>query len=307
MSDINNGRVSSNLLPGLIPWNYQTRSGMVLRGYHSEPSGKPVIHFIHGNGFCGLTFEVLLSHFQQDYDLFISDGQGHGDSDAGGKYPGWNRSAKYFAEVWSHHESMWGGVPRIAMGHSYGAIMSTLIIAHQPELFDTGILMDPVYAPPMMARTMTTLSTLKLSQRMPLVRQARIRTRSWESYQAVWDYLYQRGTFKGWQDECLKSYIDHALMRDKDGAMHLKCPPRIEASIFSAYAKGLWPAIKQVNKPMTMLYGDKTYSFVKRSRSKIHEVNLNYDFIEMKGGHCFMQEQPEQTAREIKRKLRMNL
>lgn len=296
-----------SILSGLIPWEYETDSGMTLRGYHTEPSGKPVIHFIHGNGFCGLTFEVLLSHFQRDYDLFVSDGQGHGDSDNGGAYPGWNRSAKYYEQVWSNFEGMWGRVPRIAMGHSYGAVMSTLIIARRSALFDMGILMDPVYAPPVMARTMTAMSTLRLSQRMPLAKQAKVRTASWESYQAVWDYLYQRGTFKGWKDECLRSYIDHALSQREDGSMHLKCPPRIEASIFSAYAKGLWPSIRRINKPMTMLYGDKTYSFVKRSCSKIHEANLNFDFIEMNGGHCFMQERPEKTAQEILRKLKMSL
>ena len=306
-----NNAVTINEPPSLIadlqPWEYETKSGLVLRGYYTEPSGKPLIHFIHGNGFCGLTFEVLLSYFQKDYDLFISDGQGHGNSDAGEKYPGWNRSAKYFAEVWSHYESRWAKVPRIAMGHSYGAIMSTLVMARQPKLFDLGILMDPVYAPPVMARTMTTLSSLGLSQKMPLVKQAKVRTQSWENYQAVWDYLYQRGTFKGWQDACLKSYIDHALLQKPDGSMHLKCPPTIEAAIFSAYAKGLWPAIRRIKAPMTMLYGSRTYPFVKRSRSKIHQANLNYDFIEMPGGHCFMQERPKLTADEIKQKLRFCL
>jgi len=307
MTDTLSRSGKQSVISGLIPWEYQTGSGMTLRGHYTEPSGKPMIHFIHGNGFCGLTFENLLSHFQADYDLFISDGQGHGDSDAGGKYPGWNRSAKYFAEVWSNFEGMWGKVPRIAMGHSYGAIMSTLIMSRHPKLFDMGILMDPVYMPPVMARTATSLKTLGLSKRMPLVRQAKARTESWENFQAVWDYLYQRGTFKGWKDECLKSYIDHALIESDDGSMRLKCPPRIEASIFSAYAKGLWPAIRRIEAPMTMLYGDRTYPFVKRSKAKVHEANLNYDFIEMPGGHCFMQEQPERTAQEIKQKLRFSL
>jgi pimeloyl-ACP methyl ester carboxylesterase len=291
----------------LIPWEFTCQDGLVLRGYYTEPSGKPVIHFIHGNGFCGLTFELLLSHLQDDYDLFISDGQGHGNSDDGGVYPGWNRSSKYFAEVWQHYRKWWHEVPKIALGHSYGAIMSTLMIAKKPDLFDVGILMDPVYAPPGMARTMTTLDTLGLGKRLPLARQAKIRTGSWPSYQAAWDYFYQRGTFKGWQDDCLKSYLDHALRQDEAGALHLKCPPRIESAIFSAYAKGLWPAIKRIKRPMCMLYGSKTYPFVKKSRPRIHQANLHYDFIEMPGGHCFMQEHPALTAQTIKQKLRFQL
>ena len=154
---------------------------------------------------------------------------------------------------------------------------------------------------------MTTLDALGLGKRLPLARQAKIRTGTWPSFQAAWDYFYQRGTFKGWQDDCLKSYLDHALRTESDGSQHLKCPPRIESGIFSAYAKGLWPAIKGIKRPMTMMYGDKTYPFVKKSRSKVHHANLHYDFIEMPGGHCFMQEQPELTAQTIKQKLRFQL
>jgi len=295
------------MVEGLIPWEFQVPAGFTVRGYHSPPSGKPVIHFIHGNGFCGLTFAPLLAQFQHDFDLFISDGQGHGDSDAGDVYPGWNKSAENFERVWQHFSPMWEGVPKIALGHSYGAIMSTFMIAKNPDLFDVGILMDPVYTPPKLAGAMSAMSTLGLMKNMPLARQARIRSVSWASRQEAWDYFHQRGIFKNWQDECLNAYLDHALSTFKDGTMHLKCPARIEAAVFSAYANKLWGAIKSIKTPMTMLYGDKTYSFVHKSCSKLRKTNPYYDFIEMPGGHCFMQEWPKLTAQEIKQKLRFQL
>jgi pimeloyl-ACP methyl ester carboxylesterase len=296
-----------SIIQGLIPWEHRIHHDLVLRGYHTAPTGKPLIHFIHGNGFCGLTFEHLLVHLQDEYDLFISDGQGHGDSDAGGAYPGWNQSAKYFTQVWQQFSPLWRDVPRIALGHSYGAIMSTLIMSKQPELFDIGVFMDPVYAPPRMAGTMSVLSALGLLKNTPLARQANIRTQSWPDPKTVWEYFHQRGTFKGWRDECLQSYLDHALLSGSDGVSNLKCPPRIEAAIFSTYANKLWPAIKRIQKPITMLYGDKTYRFVRQSIPTIRKSNPHYDFIEMPGGHCFMQENPGSTAHEIKQKLRFQL
>jgi len=295
------------IIQGLIPWEYELPAGFTVRGYHSKPSGRPVLHFIHGNGFCGLTFEHLLVEFQNDYDLFISDGQGHGDSDEGGAYPGWNKSAHDFEQVWLHFSPLWKGVPKIALGHSYGAVMSTLIMAKNPDLFDYGVLMDPVYSAPSVARTMSLMTSLGLMKQMPLAKQARIRSVSWENEQAAWEYFYHRGTFKGWQDECLQSYLDHALKTHDDGSFHLKCPARIEAEIFSAYAHKLWASIKLINKPMTMLYGEKSYSFILKSLPKIRKANPYYDFISMPGGHCFMQEQPEYTAQEIKQKLRFLL
>ena len=73
---INIVRLNLSILKGLLAWEYTLPTGFTVRGHYTLPTGKPVIHFIHGNGFCGLTFEQLLAEFQDDYDLFISDGQG---------------------------------------------------------------------------------------------------------------------------------------------------------------------------------------------------------------------------------------
>ncbi len=295
------------ILRGLKPWEYEVKSGFTLRGYYTPPTGKPLIHFIHGNGFCGLTYEHLLSHLQKDFDLFISDMQGHGESDVGDHFKGWDATAKIASRAWANHSAQWENVPKFAMGHSFGAVLSTLMMAQDASLFDGAILMDPVYAPPKMARSMSLLGRLGLMRFMPLSRQARIRTRSWSSFQAAWDYLHQRGTFKGWQDDCLKSYLDHALTLDETGALTLKCPPEIEADIFSSYPHKLWQAIRSIQQPMLMIYGAKTYPFVLDSLPKIHQLNPYYDFLEMPGGHCFMQEYPEKTAAEIMLKLKMKL
>lgn len=295
------------ILSGLTSWEYQVKAGFVLRGYHSVPSGKPVIHFIHGNGFCGLTYEHLLAELQADFDLFISDAQGHGESDAGDRFKGWNETSRLARKVWQSFSPAWSDVPKFALGHSFGAVLTTLMMAEDASLFDGGILMDPVYTPPKTAGAMAFMGKAGLLHYMPLSRQARIRTRSWPSTQAAWDYLYQRGTFKGWDDLCLTSYLDHALETDAQGALTLKCPPDIEAAIFASYPAKLWQSIRDIQQPMTMLYGEKTYPFVLNSLAKLHESNLNYDFIAMPGGHCFMQEQPKNTALEIKRKLRLEL
>jgi len=297
-----------SILQDLQAWEYKLPAGFTVRGFHSKPTGKPVIHFIHGNGFNGLTFEVLLSHLIDEYDLFISDGQGHGDSDSGKTYPGWNKSAGNFARVWRHFSPMFGDVPKIAMGHSYGAVMSTLMISKDPTMFDIGILMDPVYGSPNVAKAMSFMSQVGLTKRvMPLAKQAKVRTESWESESAAWDYFHQRGIFKGWDDACLQSYLTHALSKEGGGALKLKCPGRIESAVFSKYVSRLWPVLKAVKRPMTMLYGDKTYSFIHKAIPKIKQKNSHYDFIEMPGGHCFMQENPALTAQKIKQVLKQKL
>ena len=85
----------------LQPWSHSCSAGFTLRGWHTPPSGKPLLHFLHGNGFCGRTYEPLLRLLAADFDLWLCDVQGHGDSDHGGRFHGWNRSAELAVEAFA--------------------------------------------------------------------------------------------------------------------------------------------------------------------------------------------------------------
>lgn len=41
----------------LIPWSHDCSEGFTLRGWRSPASGKPLLHFLHGNGFCCLAYQ----------------------------------------------------------------------------------------------------------------------------------------------------------------------------------------------------------------------------------------------------------
>lgn len=295
------------MLQDMQPWEYQVASGLVLRGWHATPRGKPVLHFVHGNGFCGLTYEHVLAPLQSHYDLFISDMQGHGDSDAGETYLGWNANAELLAEVWRHHAPLWSDVPHIACGHSYGAVLSTLVMGRHPQLFDAAILLDPTYAPPPMMLAFSVLGSLGLMQHLPLARQARVRSVAWPDAEALWEYFYQRGVFKGWQDACLQSYLDHAMRPRQDGSFALKCPPTIEAAIFASYTPHLWQAIRAIRVPVRAMVGEQSFPFIHKALPKIRRANAHFTFERLPGGHCFMQEAPHRTASAMRDALTMML
>jgi len=133
----------------LTPWSYPTREGFTLRGWHTVPSGKPVIHFLHGNGFCGLVYEPMLARLSEHFDLWLCDVQGHGDSDHPGVFLGWNRNAELAVEAFQAHRTLWGNAPVYGVGHSFGGVLTCLIMAEHPELFQRSVLLDPVlFTPP---------------------------------------------------------------------------------------------------------------------------------------------------------------
>ena len=67
-----------------------------------------MIHFMHGNGYCGLAYAPLLRRLAADFDLFIPEAEGHGDSDHGGRFHGWNRTAEFALEAWHAHANLDG-------------------------------------------------------------------------------------------------------------------------------------------------------------------------------------------------------
>ena len=99
----------------LSPWSHSCSAGFTLRGWRSEPSGKPLLHFLHGNGFCGRTYEPMLRLLAEDFDLWLCDIQGHGESDHGGRFHGWNRNAEMAVEAFEAGRGPYGDVQRLAL------------------------------------------------------------------------------------------------------------------------------------------------------------------------------------------------
>lgn len=282
----------------LQPWEYEVSGGFTVRGLYTPPTGRPVIHFVHGNGYCGMVYEPVLTHLARYYDLFISDVQGHGESDVGGHYRGWNKNADYCAEVWRAFRSMWGDVKKIGMGHSYGGVTTALMMAQDGSLFDVAVLLDPVFFTRSMAGLLMLSEPFGLQKLSPLSRRARSRRQHWPDRQAAWDYFYERGMFKGWAKESLNAYIDHALRLSTDGLV-LKCPPHREADIFASYPKRLWKSIDKITTPTHLFYGERTYDFVIQAARKLGKSHPMIQSEVVSGRHCFMQERPEETAASI--------
>lgn len=125
------------------------------------------IHFLHGNGYCGLSYAPLLEHLGAHFDLFLSDIQGHGDSDHGGRFVGWSRSAEYALEAWHAHQHQFGEVRVFAVGHSFGSVLVALMLARAPDAFDRAVMLDPVLFPPAMIGLMALSDVIGLYSRNP--------------------------------------------------------------------------------------------------------------------------------------------
>lgn len=287
----------------LQPWSYATRYGFTLRGQHSTPSGKPILHVLHGNGFCSLMYRPMLVLLAEHFDLFLSDAQGHGDSDHGGQFIGWHQSADvaldaFIAKLPLFQQNSQDPVPVYALGHSFGGVLTALINARADSPFSKVALLDPVLFPPYLLNSMRMLDSLGLYRKNPYAKKALNRRQHWSKRSDVEAYLTDRGMFKGWAPEALSAYIDHALHHKPEGVT-LKCLPSREAEIFSSFPAKLWTELAKPCSQTLLIYGDQTYPFVPKAVKRWQRLNQALQAKQVPGGHCFMQQYPEQTARQV--------
>lgn len=283
----------------LVPWEYALDDGTVIRGLRTPPSGKPVIHFLHGNGFCGLVYWPMLRHFLPDYDLFLQDVQGHGHSDSGPYFYGWNGNAERAHQVWQAFEPDYAQVEKIAMGHSFGGVLSLLMAAKFPSSFQRLVLLDPVIFNPLMYAMIRALVLCGLPLPNPMAKRAKSRCARWPSKQAAMDYLCNRGIFKGWDSQAFESYINYALSHHEKNGSQLRCAPQREYDIFASAPQDLWRLINKIRIPTSLFYGANSYPFVRKSARKLRSHRSFIHVNELSGGHCFMQENPKDVANHI--------
>ncbi|MBM3104398.1 alpha/beta hydrolase [Pseudomonas sp. V1] len=282
----------------LNPWSHDTSAGFTLRGWRSPASGKPLLHFLHGNGFCCLAYQPMLARLAEHFDLWLCDVQGHGDSDHGGVFQGWNRTAELAIEAFEAGRGDYADAPRFAVGHSFGGVLTALMLAQQPQLFTRAVLLDPVLFSRSMMGIMGAAALVGLHRRHALARKAATRRSHWPDRTAARASLEGRGIFKGWSESALQAYIEHAIGDCGEGVV-LKCRPSREVEIFSSFPRRMWASLTKVQTPVLVLYGEHTYPFVPQSVQRWAQENRHVTAVQVTGGHCFMQEDPAGSSERV--------
>lgn len=280
-------------------WSHPTSAGFSLRGWHSRPSGKPVLQFVHGNGFCSRSYEPMLRPLAAHFDLWLVDVQGQGESDAGNSFLGWRGNGRLVEETGHALRECFGDAPRYALGHSFGGIATAYLLAAQPQWFLRAVLLDPVLFSPSMIALSALAAWLGRDPPGGMPERARRRRHTWPDRKAAHVDLYDRGIFRGWDERALHAHIAHALSDHPDGSVSLRCAPDLEAAIYASWPQALWPTLRRVRTPTLVLHGDISYPFVGASARRWARMCGNVTQRQVPGGHCFMQQHPEATAKAV--------
>jgi len=273
-------------------------SGSVLNGWCTRQGHASVLFIAHGNGFSTRVYQPLLDKLAVKYDLLMFDLPGHGQS-PDSEVTDHSQTAEYLYEAIRHSESYIAGRDVHAVAHSLGGMLSVFVASKHPETFKSLVLLDPIMFPQPLLSLMHVMSKLGMTKLFhPHVKPTLRRRNGWPDRQSAFEYFYKRKIFKYWTDQALRSYTDYAL-KEHDSQVVLCCDPTLEARWFATLPSKLWHAVASIRCPVTIYLGEDTYSFSPRAAKQACRKNARIGYSVVPGGHCFMQEFPEQAAGHV--------
>ena len=284
------------ILNDAISWNHPVQADVTLRGSDLRRANTPTVQFMHGVAFCGNVYWPLLKELASDYGLFIQDMQGHGKSDGGSEFTGWQSAVDNATSVMNAFDLHADNGPFIGMGHSYGASLSLIMAAEDPKRFSGLVLLDPMIFP-------LSLFELFASPDNPMVSRVLKKSVKWSSAEEAMAYLKSKQAFKTWREDALVSFIDHAMEAHDDGSVSLRCPVDIEAQILGKPLLSIWDAVDKLQTPTVIIYSNEAASPIGQSCVDASEKNPYIHSIPVNGSHNFMQEFPEETLKETREAL----
>ncbi|WP_189387460.1 alpha/beta fold hydrolase [Bacterioplanes sanyensis] len=275
----------------LQPWRSDDKC---LAGWQ-RPGHGPIVHFLHGNGFCSRTLWPMAQQLPASWHLIFTDIPGHGRSpQPDHRMPDWQAMAESIAR---QIETMSNGRAVMAVGHSMGGVLSLLMAARYPSLFASVDMLDPVLFTPEVVWAQRLMRKSGFWKRTRLVRSVASRRRHWADKEQMQASLRRKSLYRQWNDEALQAFVCHGSRPVADG-VELACDPAWEASIFGSYPRGLWSAVHRLTVPTRIWVAGGSYFFIEKAAQKAAR-RQQISWFSFGDGHCFPMEAPELTGEKL--------
>lgn len=253
---------------------------------------KELIHFAHGNGFPAPCYRQLLNHLEVHFNCCYIDKIGHNP-----QFPVTENWSFLVEEIITSVKQQ-ASQPVIAVGHSFGGVLSLFAAIRQPHLFKTVIMLDSPLIGWFKSSVVQIAKSLNLIDRLTPAHRTRGRRQRWQSKEQVFDYLKSRELFKTFTDECLHDYIKYGLEQTVEGDYKLRFDRHIEYLIYRTIPHDLSPYKNKLVTPTALLYGDKS-TVVDQFDIRYMKKKFAIANYKIHGTHMFPMESPFEVAEKI--------
>ena len=259
-----------------------------------------LIVFHHANGFGAASFALVAAGLRERFRVIAFDARGHGDStpvparDNPDAYRWPRLAADYAAAVASVVESTGRDQVRLAIGHSFGGVLTLAAAAERPGLIEQALLLDPVILPPSAPG-----AAEREARGVDLAAVTRRRRAVFPSREAVYEHFAARDLFRDFRPEALALYVAEGLAETSSGEFRLKCDPQMEAAIFeqgpSLDVFAMAPQIDIRTRLVFAAGGNFTRDVYDDLAARMPDARVEV----CDGGHLFPMEQPELVLERI--------
>ncbi|UYZ74874.1 alpha/beta fold hydrolase [Moraxella bovis] len=270
----------------------------------STLTGKPVLHFVHANGFPSQVYAPLFEHWEQVFSIeYIELFGTHPDYPLDNHWQGLTEQVlDSIREACDKH-----GVPQlVAVGHSVGAVTTMQACDKDPTHISQVIALDPSLLMGKMSLAYQ-LSKVMDNALRPLPRfhhyfvdkispasKSKYRKDTFDSRQIAHDSLRQKGLFRAFDARTFDGYIQHGLTA-KDDKFTLAIPKAVELAIFRTIPSLYWAKSLTIYRPTTLIAGKDSHFTHMGSYHAIHD-RWGVPVIYVGGSHMFPLETPDSTA-----------
>src|SRR5215216_4350643 len=251
---------------------FVTVDGMNLHLVDYGGEGPPLL-LVHGTGLVAQVWGVMAPYLTPHFRVYALDRRGHGDSDKPEEGYELENAVAEFAGV----VERLGGDGWSAVGHSSGGTSLGLATIRRPGLFRRVVMVDPIIFPRRIAHSAT-------HDGHEFAERTRSRRDHWPSARAMFDDLRHKRAFRTWRAEALWDYVRHGAETGEDGSVRLKCPPALEARMYSSSSNlDLIEEFRAIPVPTLIIRGELTDRFPRDNAERVAASNDRITLVEMEG------------------------
>lgn len=249
-----------------------------------------MINFAHANGFPAASYNKLWSLLPGEHKIIAKPMYGHDPlrpvSD------NWqNQVEELIRFVRDNAEE-----PVIAVGHSFGGVISFMACCQAPDLFKGLIMLDPPIVTGMVSKLFRLLKKTPLIDSLTPSGKSKNRKSSWSPGEDVHAYFKPKALFRYFDEDCLSDYVRSVTSKDPEGAK-LIYEVAVETQIFRYIPHNIHHFDGKLNMPAYLYTAEHTnvcFPFIARRFQKQHP-GMEYHVL-TGVGHMFPLERPRDTA-----------
>ncbi len=255
-----------------------------------------IIHFAHANGFPPKTYSSLICHLTKNHHVIGMDLRPLWPNSDYRDFRSWETGADDIIQFLDDQNL--SGI--IGIGHSFGAIATTIAAAKRPDLFKKIVLIEPVVLPDWIYWMTKLVPKFILKKINPVAKKTFERTEQWEDRNKTFQQFRKKEVFAKIADDQLWDYVNAATTKNSDGTVSLRYSKEWEAHIYMTLSPS-WKYFDQLTTQHLILRGETSDAIMddvwENWKSK-NEYGRRHQVAEF--GHLLPLEAPQLTAQLIK-------